>query len=85
MPVSQSRLHDVLSGQLTVLAALNDPEDGNLLVTDVNVRENEVLQSVATTVSALPEDSLPLEGSRLDIPVPVFTDRPTREGSTNST
>ena len=81
LPVSQFRLHDVLSGQLTVLEALNDPEDGNLLVTDVDVRENEVIQAVATTASALPEDSLPLEGIRLDIPVPVFTDRPAREGT----
>ena len=70
LPVSQFRLHEVLSGQLTVLEALNDPEDGDLLVTDVDARENEVLQSIATTVSALPKDSLPLEGVRLDVPVP---------------
>ena len=81
LPVSQFRLHEVLSGQLTVLEALNDPEDGDLLVTDVDVRENEVLQSLATTVSALPKDSLPLEGVRLDVPVPVFNDRPAREGT----
>lgn len=81
LPVSQFRLYEVLSGQLTVLEALSNPEDKDLLVTDVDIRGNEALQSIATTVSALPGDSLPMEGVRLNIPVPALSDGPTREGA----
>ena len=80
LPVSESRLNDVLSGGLAVLDALRDPEDGCLVVVDVDVRTSEVIQSIVTTVAALPQESLPLEYSRLDIPVPQqFAGGPTRE------
>ena len=80
LPISESRLHDVLSGGLAVLDALRHPEDGSLVVVDVDVGTSEVVQSIVTTAAALPQDSLPLEYSRLDIPIPVeFAGGSTRE------
>lgn len=81
LAVSQVRLGDVLSGRLTVLEALTDPEDGHLLVVDVDAEENEPLWSVATTLQALPHDSLPSEDYRLDIPMSMLADDHIREGA----
>ena len=80
LPVGESRLHDILSGRLTVLDALRDPEDGSLVVVDVDVGTSAVIQSIVTTAAALPQDLLPLEYSRLNIPFPEeFASGPTRE------
>ena len=80
LPVSEPRLRDILSGRLTALDALRDPEDGSLVVVDVDVGTSSVIQSIVTTSEALPQDSLPLEYSRLDIPIPEeFAGGPTRE------
>ena len=70
MPVSEWRLRAILSGHMPVLDALKDPEDGNLLVVDIDVATDSVVQTVVTTAASLPEDSLPLEWSRLNIPMP---------------
>ena len=80
LPVSRARLREILSGSMAILNALNNPEDGSLLIVDVHVEENSVIQSVVATAAALPQDSLPLEDSRLDIPIPMgFIDGPTRD------
>ena len=70
LPVSEWRLRAILSGHMPVLDALKDPEDGNLLVVDIDVATDSVVQTVVTTAASLPEDSLPLEWSRLNIPMP---------------
>ena len=80
LPVSEPRLHDILSGRMAVLDALRDPEDGSLVIVDVDVGNSKVIQSIVTTATALPRDSLPLEYSRLNISVPEeFTAGPARE------
>ena len=76
LPISEPRLHKVLSGEIPVLEALNNPEDGNLLVVDIDVNTDTVAQAVATTAAALPQDSLPLERVRLDMPVPAEVSSP---------
>ena len=67
LPVSESRLSNILSGNMPVMDAMRDPEEGYLVVVDVGQGDT---QSVATTVSALPPDSLPFDDVRLNIPLP---------------
>ena len=70
LPVSESRLREILSGNMPALDALKNSEDGNLLVVDIDVAIDSVVQTVVTTAASLPEDSLPLEWSRLSISIP---------------
>jgi hypothetical protein len=49
--------------------AMRDPEEDHLVVVDVDVGQG-VIQSVATTVSSLPPDSLPFDDVRLNVPLP---------------
>jgi hypothetical protein len=70
LPLSERRLHDVLSGAMPALDALNNPEDGNLLVVDIDVDHDSVVQTIVTTTESIPRDSLPLEWSKLNIPMP---------------
>ena len=82
LPLSEARLHEVLSGGIPALDALNDPEDGSLLVVDIDVDTDAVAQAVSTTAAYLPQDSLPLEWVRLNIPVPEeVSSLPSREGA----
>ena len=70
MPVSETRLREILSGSVSPLDALSNPEDGNLLVVDIDVGIDSVNQTIVTTAASLPQDSLPLEWSKLNIPIP---------------
>ena len=70
LPVSESRLHATLSGEITDLDALSNPEDGYLFVVDVDSDTDMVIQTVATDAAALPKDALPAAGVRLNIPAP---------------
>ena len=69
LPVSESRLSNILSGNIRVMDAMRDPEEDHLVVVDVDVGQG-VIQSVATTVSSLPPDSLPFDDVRLNVPLP---------------
>ena len=69
LPVSESRLGNILSGNIRVMDAMRDPEEDYLVVVDVDVGQG-VIQSVATTVSSLPPDSLPFDDVRLNVPLP---------------
>ena len=69
LPVSESRLSDILSGNMRVMDAMRDPEEDHLVVVDVDVGQG-VIQSVATTASSLPPDSLPFDDVRLNVPLP---------------
>ena len=82
LPVSEQRLREILSGSVSALDALSNPEDGNLLVVDLDVGIDSVIQTIVTTAGSLPQDSLPLEWSKLDIPMPEeINGAPTRERS----
>ena len=82
LPVSEPRLREILSGEIPVLEALENPEDGSLVVVDFDANLDSVLSAVATTAAAVPEDSLPLEWVRLNTPVPdEIAGLPSREGA----
>ena len=80
LPLSEPRLHDILSGHVPSLEGLSNPEDGYLLVADIDSDSGAVVRTSMTEAAALPSDSLPLEGARLSIPVPEDISRlPTRD------
>ena len=82
LPVSEPRLREILSGSVSALDALINPEDGYLLVVDIDAGIDPVIQTIATTAASLPPDSLPLEWSKLNIPIPEeISGVPTRERS----
>ena len=70
LPLSEPRLHEILSGHVSSLEGLNNPEDGYLLVADIDSVSGAVVRTTMTSAAALPSDSLPLKGARLNIPVP---------------
>lgn len=70
LPLSAVRLHAVLSGSMPSLDALNNPEDGYLLVVDIDLETDSVVKTIMTTAEFLPHSSLPHEGARLNIPIP---------------
>lgn len=69
LPISEPRLHSVLSGVISSHEALREPEDGFLLVIDRNV-DDQGIETVLTDLDALPEDAFPLPHAKLSIPVP---------------
>ena len=70
LPVSEPRLRAILSGEVTVRASLDNPEDGYVLVVDVDWDDDAATHTVKTTTAALPQDALPHGDVRLAIPMP---------------
>ena len=70
LPLSEERLREILSGNIPSLDALQSPENGYLLVIDVDLESGSVVQALATSSSHVPQDSLPRPGAKLNIPVP---------------
>ena len=82
LPLSEHRLHDILSGTIPSLEGLNSPEDGYLFVVDKDPDTDSIVQTIMTVATALPADTLPLEGARLNIVVPEeISDIPSRDGT----
>ena len=71
LPLSERRLYAILSGEVTSRDGLNAPEDGNLLVVDRDIRNNFIVRTVLAKAADLPNDTLPREGARLNIPPPM--------------
>ena len=69
LPVSESRLYQVLSGDIPSRQALSNPEDGYLFVTDVEY-SGEVRNVVLTDIESIPNDALPRPDARLNIALP---------------
>ena len=67
LPLSETRLWDILVGGLPCRDALDDPEDGYLLAIDAAGDIDDVVQTIVTNASALPRDSLPMPGVTLDV------------------
>ena len=74
LPLSESRLWDLLVGEIPCRDALDDPEDGYLLVIDAAGDIDDVVRTIITNASALPRDSLPIPGVTLDVSEPVARD-----------
>lgn len=70
LPLSEKRLRAVLSGKITTLEALRNPEDQFLYVVDIDVEDDAPVRTVMTTAETLPSDTLPRAGSKLNIPIP---------------
>jgi len=70
LPLSESRLHAILSGEIPSRAGLADPEDGCVFIVDVDLDTDLIVQTISTGVSAIPDDALPRPGARLNIPIP---------------
>ena len=94
LPLSEPRLWDILVGGIPCRDALDDPEDGYLLVIDAAGDIDDVVRTIITNASALPPDSLPMPGVTLDVSEPVARDitdnaaaatSPNRPSSTSST
>ena len=71
LPLSERRLHAILSGEMPSLEGLKTPEDGYLLVVDKEPESDSIIQTIITQAEALPADALPLPGARLNLPVPA--------------
>ena len=67
LPLTQSRLRDVLSGDMPSRNALNTPENGYVLVVDIASDTDTIISVVRTNASALPQNTLPLPGAKLSI------------------
>ncbi|MXY46822.1 MAG: hypothetical protein F4Y44_07525, partial [Chloroflexi bacterium] len=62
------------------LEALQNPEDGHVLVVDTDLNSDSIVQTVMTVADALPSDVLPSPGVRLSISMPEeISDLPSRE------
>jgi hypothetical protein len=70
LPLSEPRLHTILSGEIPSLDGLNNPEDGFLYAVDIDENTGSVIRTVLTDAASLPQDALPLPGATLNIPVP---------------
>lgn len=71
LPVSELRLHDILTGVVSCLDGLTNPEDGYLFVVDEDFSEDPpVVRTTMTTPAAIPPDSLPHPEARMEFETP---------------
>ena len=70
LPLSEKRLRAVLSGKITTLEALYNPEDQFLYVVDIDVENDLPIHTTMTTAEMLPQDALRHAGSKLNIRIP---------------
>ena len=57
LPLSEKRLRAVLSGKITTLEALRNPEDHFLYVVDIDVENDSPIRTIMTTAELLPRDT----------------------------
>ena len=80
LPISLSRLHNVLSGGMPTLDALRSPEDGYLLVVDEYGVEDQDTHVHVIDANSIPSEVLPSPGARLNLDIPdEITMVPTRD------
>ena len=83
LPVSRSRLQEILSGEIPSADALDKPEDGHIYVVDIDLASNSIIQTVLTEAAVLPDNAKPLPGARLHIPMPSEIDHARTEEPAN--
>ncbi len=71
LPISRSRLERVLSGSLGSREAIDQPEDGFIIVADIDVN-GDFSRLVLTESSQVPSDALPTADARLNIRNSLF-------------
>ena len=80
LPLSERRLHELLTGDITCLEGLKSPEDGYLFVVDEDLREDSNDLTLLVSPDALPEESLPYPEARFDYAPPFeVTETTTRD------
>jgi len=67
--VSPSRLRMILDGNVPSREAIENPEEGYVIVCDVDFGDEGAVRAVAANPASVPPSSLPLAGSRLDTAV----------------
>ena len=60
IPLGSDSLRAILSGRTNLRQAIDCPEDGQLLVVDLDLETDAVVQLVSTDSTALPPETLPL-------------------------
>lgn len=83
IPLSRPRLHAVLSGQIPARAAMEHPEDGYLLVIDIDLDTDTIARAVKTTAAAIPQHTLPHPEATLNIPLPASVRNAGNENKTD--
>ena len=69
--MTKQRLRAVLSDEMKPRKAMENPEDGYLLVVDIDLETDIPVRVVKTTAAAVPQDSLPRPEATLKMPMPV--------------
>lgn len=70
LPVSKQRLTAIVSAQIPARAAMEQPEDGSLLVVDIDLDTDAIIRAVKTVAAAIPPESLPHPEATLNIGPP---------------
>ena len=71
LPLTKSRLRAILSGEISPLAAMQNPEGGCLLAVDIDLETDRPVRIIKTTAAAFPQDALPHPEATLNIPMPA--------------
>ncbi|MYC34840.1 MAG: hypothetical protein F4X64_16915 [Chloroflexi bacterium] len=71
IPLTKTRLGAILSDAISPLNAMENPEDGYLLVVDIDLETGAAVRVVKTTAAALPQGTLPHRDATLKMPMPV--------------
>ena len=70
LPASKQRLTAIFSGQIPARLAMEQPEDGSLLVVDIDLDTDAIVRAVKTAAAAIPMESLPHPEATLNIRLP---------------
>ena len=68
IPVGLAGLRAILSGQVNLRHAIDYPENGQLLVVDLDLATDAVIRLVGTNSTALPRESLPMPQATFTLP-----------------
>lgn len=71
LPLSKTRLRDILSGKTAPRYAMDHPENGYVLAVDIDLATDAVVRTVKTTTAAFPQDALPRPEAELKMPMPA--------------
>ena len=67
LEIGRDRLIQVLQGEIPLREALENPQNGRIVVMDED--QNGQLTATITTLAQMPQDSLPMPGIKLSIPM----------------
>ena len=65
--VSEARLRMILDGGIASRDAIMNPEDGCVIVCDVDFGDEESIRAIAADPAGVPPNSLPAVGARLEV------------------